>query len=65
LIDPKTFSSNSVRFFNQKIYDQCLKKETCAVYEKIKVDYEVRRLGILEARMLGDYEVIRQKGLEA
>jgi hypothetical protein len=49
LIDPKTFSSNSVRFFNKTIYDERLKKETCDVYEKIKLGGETRKLGDKEA----------------
>ena len=49
LIDSKIISSNSVRLFNKKIYDQCHKKETCDVYEKIKLGWEVRKLGSWEA----------------
>jgi len=55
LIYPKTFSSNFVRFFNKKIYDQRLKKnETCNVYKKIQLGWgeEARKIGSKDALRL-------------
>ena len=41
------FPCNQV--FNNTIYDQCLKNETCDVQEKIQLGYKARRLGSKEA----------------
>jgi len=44
LIDPKTFSSNFVRFLIKRSMISIFKK-TCDLYEKIKLGYEARMFG--------------------
>ena len=44
LIDPKTFSFDSVRLFKIIAHDKCHKNKTCDLYEKMKLGWKKRKL---------------------